>query len=167
MNDERSDHMECEPQDSVENGTADASRQAHAKDSRRQFLGNVGKAAMAGGLAHFLLLGRKAKKALAAGDICPAPYTNPPDVCDPSDSNQDNCSPEGAPSTVDECSAAGDYDRCDISGPTEAGDLCNVSGDRCTYAPYTAAAGDVCSPAYTVNDVCDYGDGIKTADRPQ
>jgi len=106
---------------------------AKQSENRRDFIKRAGDIGITAGLAHFLLIGGSAK-AWASPDACPN-YNN--DVCQPSASNPDTCR---ADNYGDECPNGGN-----------AEDVCP--------APYTPAAGDVCSPAFSAWDWCEVSVG--------
>lgn len=99
---------------------------ADQQRERREFLRTAGKAGVAAGLAHFMLLGGGVQKALAQQDTDCAEIAN--DVCRPSVENPDTCQAnEGIPNT-------------------ETGDSCKPAEDpdECSLPPYTVASGDQC-----------------------
>jgi len=121
--------------------TADGQRRGEKKGDRREFLKQAGMGA--GVLANFVILGGAARKVSAQTTGCPSDGGGA-DVCEPSQGNNDDCwnayfTPGGTlvPEVGDVCGSGGQGTGGDV-------DVC--------VAPYTAATGDVCVPAFSAGD---------------
>lgn len=119
--------------------------------SRRIFIGRLGKIAALGSFAHFKLLGGKA---FAANDQCC--YGASGDVCDPANSNADDC-PGGGAASVDNCTIADPAGQDECYSGIDPDDVCppgggpGAGGDECYGGGPTTGGAE--------QDNCDNGRG--------